>query len=1194
MSFERLPPGDFMRSRHVRTGLTCAAVALAIAVFVFVPLFKAAVVRANRLNLAAVARKYPNFTAAQRIAVLREIQSQLHPAGRDMTAADFLRKLAALAAASSAAPPTAANFTGNLTVVATPDTDVMALAQQPDCSLTERNGPYSLLSGPVFSYMVDNSIPDYGSVWHSAAGLTTTPGNYPPGCGNTSIGESSHKIVFPGVTTGGTRVYAGHFYDIALGQEQIFTVTAKADDTFQTFNTLTDANSPVDLLTADFNGDGNGDLVALNDPLASGSASLTVFLGKADGSFPSPTEITLPGNTAISGVVDDFNGDGKKDIVVSSSTGVGGVGTTYYINFLAGKGDGTFQAVKSYTVTPPNNGAATQYFGLISADLRGSGHKDLITSGGVILAGAGNGTFVQSATAAFPASSATSSYGPNVVAADFNKDGKPDLAVDNGDSIQIYLGKGDGTFTLHASYSTIGNVGYLIAQDVDGDGNVDLYSGAGNNGTLGGDQFDPNLGYALMGNGDGTFRGAPSQPFSYTGTNLADLNDDKLLDAVGVNTDASFTSYLGDGKGNFATGATLVTSPITLGGTKYMLSSGIDSYSVADINGDGRADLVYIGTNFYGPNFSPGIFIALGKGDGSFDAPTFMPTPAFVAAPDIDVNPTLSGVRLADMNHDGKLDLVYIYNTTSYNNHNFYLGIAIQFGNGDGSFKTTSKLTQLYTGSTAPNPGAYQLAQIGDIDKDNNADLFVLSGLSGNADSFTLQTYLGNGDGTFGKGATVAGVTPPGAIFGAQAAPIALEDMNGDGALDIVAIEDDSATQNLDIAIALGNGDGSFQSPNVTHYTGQYVSGTGIAVADFNGDGILDVATAGFLGPQVSGIALGNGDGTLQTGGDPSNVTPVQSFYVGVGGTTVALDLNGDGKPDILSGSVELLNQGSGTGTAVSTTALVASASSISAGQKVTFTATVSGPSGNTTVPTGAVSFKNGTTALGSGALDGTGTATFSTSSLATGSYNVTAVYSGDSTFAPSTSPAVPLTVTAAPPPDFGVALAQSNVSITYGAMGTINDGISVTALNGFNQAVALSCSGAPQFATCSVSPASVTPSGGTPGASTLTVMTNVAATAALTMPSSSDRRGAMALAFLGGGGIFAFTFLRVRRIHSRFVQLGLLFCLLAGTTLIGCGGSSSSNNNNGNNTPKGSYSIKVTATAGATTHSTVLALTVQ
>jgi hypothetical protein len=62
------------------------------------------------------------------------------------------------------------------------------------------------------------------------------------------------------------------------------------------------------------------------------------------------------------------------------------------------------------------------YFGLISADLRGSGHKDLITSAGIVLFGNGNGTFTQSVTAAFPASAATSSYGPNVVAADFNKD----------------------------------------------------------------------------------------------------------------------------------------------------------------------------------------------------------------------------------------------------------------------------------------------------------------------------------------------------------------------------------------------------------------------------------------------------------------------------------------------------------------------------------------------------------------------------------------------------------------------------------------------------------------------------------------------------------------------------------------------------------------------------------------------------
>jgi hypothetical protein len=113
-------------------------------------------------------------------------------------------------------------------------------------------------------------------------------------------------------------VYAGHFYNVPTGEEAIYTVTAKADDTFQTFNTLTNANTAVDLLTSDLNGDGSGDLISINNPATSGSATVTVFLGKADGSFPTPTEITLAGNTAVSAVIDDFNGDGKKDLVVAT------------------------------------------------------------------------------------------------------------------------------------------------------------------------------------------------------------------------------------------------------------------------------------------------------------------------------------------------------------------------------------------------------------------------------------------------------------------------------------------------------------------------------------------------------------------------------------------------------------------------------------------------------------------------------------------------------------------------------------------------------------------------------------------------------------------------------------------------------------------------------------------------------------
>lgn len=1178
-----------MRSRHVRVAAIFSAVAVVMAGILWVWHLQSASVRANRLNVESVARRFPNFTRQQRLAIIRELQSQIHPAGRDMSPAELLKKLAGIAIASDAAPPAPANFVGNLTVVNTPDADLMALPQQSDCSLTLRYGPYNLISGPMFSYTVANSTPSYGNVLHGASGLTTTGGHFPTGCGDSQTGVTSRKIVFAGVTTGAVRVYAGHFYYVPSSEEQIDVVTARSDDTFQNFTSLTNTNTSVDLLTADLNGDGNGDLVSINTPASTGSATVTIFLGKADGSFPAPTEIDLAGNTAISGVIDDFNGDGKKDLLIATSTGITSPSTIYYLNFLAGNGDGTFQAVKSYTVTPLANLASTPYFGLVSEDLRGSGHKDLVTSAGIILFGNGDGTFTQSPTAAFPSSIGTSSYGPNVVAGDFNKDGKPDLAMDDGDSIHVYLGKGDGTFTPGAAYATVGNVGYLVAQDIDGDGNLDLYSGTGNNGTLGGDQFNTNLGYAIMGNGDGTFRGAPWQPFAYTGTNLGDLNKDGAVDAVGVNSDESFTSYLGDGKGNFKAGAALATSPITLNGTKYTLN-GIDSYSVADLNDDGFADLVYLGTQFYGPGYAPGVFVALGKGDGSFAAPVFVAAPPFVAAPDIDVNPTITGIRVADINHDGKADLVYLYNTVSYNNHNSYVGIAVQPGNGDGTFKNTSQLTQLFSGATAPNPGAYQLALIGDLNHDNVPDFLVLSGLSANANSFTLQTLLGKGDGTFKAPVTVNGVTPAGILFGTQSAPVALADMNNDGIVDLVALEDDSVTQNLDIAIALGNGDGTFKSPGITNYSQQYVVGAGLAVADFDGDGNLDVATTGFIGTQGDGIAFGNGDGTLKTGGDSSSVTPVQGLYLGTTGADVALDLNGDGKSDILAGSVEFLSQagGHGTGPAASTTSLLVSASSVDVGQKVTFSALVTGPSGDSTVPTGSVSFNNGATVLGTGTLDATGAAAFSTTSLVAGNYSITAAYGGDSNFSPSTSSAVPLTVVTPPPPDFTISLAQSSATFTFGTAGTISDGINVTSVNGFNQPVALSCSGAPQFATCSVTPASVTPNGSTPGASTLNIATDVSTTAGISSPTLRNSRGLAALAFLGGGWIFI---IAVPRIRSHALHLGLLLCLVGGP-LLGCGGSSS--NKTSNNTPKGTYTITVTATAGTTTHSTPFTLTIQ
>src|SRR5439155_3438552 len=86
---------------------------------------------------------------------------------------------------------------------------------------------------------------------------------------------------------------------------------------------------------------------------------------------------------------------------------------------------------------------------------------------------------------------------------------------------------------------------------------------------------------------------------------------------------------------------------------------------------------------------------------------------------------------------------------------------------------------------------------------------------------------------------------------------------------------------------------------------------------------------------------------------------------------------------------------------ATTTTALSSSPNPSTLGQSVTFTATVTGSGGT---PTGTVTFKDGATTLGTGTLNGSGVATFTTSALIAGSHSITAVYGGDSTFATSTS----------------------------------------------------------------------------------------------------------------------------------------------------------------------------------------------
>lgn len=250
---------------------------------------------------------------------------------------------------------------------------------------------------------------------------------------------------------------------------------------------------------------------------------------------------------------------------------------------------------------------------------------------------------------------------------------------------------------------------------------------------------------------------------------------------------------------------------------------------------------------------------------------------------------------------------------------------------------------------------------------------------------------------------------------------------------------------------------------------------------------------------------------------------------------------------------------------------LTSSLNPSTAGQSVTFTTLVTGVYGDTA--TGTVTFSNGTTVLGSASLTGN-SASFTSSSLGAGTYDITAIYSGDSNFQSSTSDAVKQIVNAALGSNFSLTSTAGTLKLQPGGQGTVT--VTVTPTNGFSSAVTFACSGLPAGASCAFSPATVTPAGGA-AATTLTITTGSASAAA--HPNSGgflpEATVALALCLIGW------------KRRRNFLSLSVLF--VAGVLLFsGCGGSAS----NPTPTPVTS-TVTVTATSGSIQQTITVLLTV-
>jgi uncharacterized repeat protein (TIGR03803 family) len=256
---------------------------------------------------------------------------------------------------------------------------------------------------------------------------------------------------------------------------------------------------------------------------------------------------------------------------------------------------------------------------------------------------------------------------------------------------------------------------------------------------------------------------------------------------------------------------------------------------------------------------------------------------------------------------------------------------------------------------------------------------------------------------------------------------------------------------------------------------------------------------------------------------------------------------------------------------AVSSTALSSSAASTAVGSNVTLTAKVSATSG---IPNGVVTFFNGSTSLGTGTLNDSGIATFTTAFSSPGVFPITAIYGGNSTVTGSTSAVLSETVVAV---SVSATFNPSSLTITSGSTGTL--AITLTPTGGYTGTVTFSCGTLPAHVTCSFAPPSVTITSTTTTATdTLTINTATAPVTAMLAPTGRGN-GLLAMAFLFPCSLLALFGARRGRLVPRLMMLGIVCFGFAATAMLsGCGSSSP-------NASAGTYTVPVTLTlSGAST----------
>ncbi|MHB1021315.1 MAG: beta strand repeat-containing protein [Acidobacteriaceae bacterium] len=919
---------------------------------------------------------------------------------------------------------------------------------------------------------------------------------------------------------------------------------------WQSFTSYATGAGDYGVAMADLNGDGIPDLVTTNY----NGTTMSVLLGNGDGTFKTHVDYAVPSNS-FGIVIGDLNGDGIPDIVVANH---GNSGLTVFM----GNGAGTFQAGQAIATS-----GVTQYVAM--GDFNGDGILDLVTlndnTGSIsVLLGNGDGSFQ-----AEQAYGTTYTFTYGLAIADFNHDGKLDVAVaDNaGSDVGVLLGNGDGTFQTETTYFTDSSPANLAVADLRGNGDQDLIVGYSQGGVIS----------VLLGNGDGTFQAKTD----YTGPSgmlwdvvAADVNGDGIPDIVASNPIAQSVSlFQGKGDGTLLPAVTTTTHAFN-----YMIA-------VGDLNGDGVPDVaaanlggssvaVSLGsitesatlTGVTVPGGGTHQALASYAGDANSAASTstttsltgtpFTTTTSLTVAP----NPATPGQSVAlTASVSPSTGAGY----TATGTVSFYDGTT-PVGTPVSINASSGQAVLPWTGFTT---GSHNISAIYAGDTNFTGSTSAVAALVVNKQSQTI-TFPTLGTATYG------------------AAPITLSA---------------SASSSLPVTFSLVSGPATLTG-NVLTITG---AGNVVVQASQAGNNAYDAATAvnqtltvaqaplavtaasatrayGAPNPTFTGAVTGavNGDSFTET----FSTTAVQSSVAGnypIVPTVVGAKL-ADYAVSTTNGTLTVTKAGSSV-------VLASSASTQLMDSPITFTAqVVSATSG---MPSGMVSFFDGSTLMGAVPLDASGQAVFTTSSLSAGLHAITAAYAGDSNFTGSTSAGVSEKVV-----DFSLNLGVGG-SLTQTVLpgGTAVYSFTVTPSSGttFLAPVTLTASGLPAGATYTFSPATI-PAGNGATNVTLTIQTTTqtAQNVVPDVPAPRSPHSPMPIAM----GFLLLPLVGLKSVRKRMKQMPRMLTVIvfmalslgAVVGLSGCGAGGFFNQK-----PQ-TYAVTVTATSGALQHSTNVTLTVE